>query len=193
MEQHHHTNRFLTTPQLGLAYNSNILDHFSSNQIIEKNWAFVDMQNLYKGVQEQGKKILWKQFRQYLKVRYNVTKAIVFMGFIKENQGLYNHLKKAGFSLEFRQVITLSNGTIDGGNIDADLASYVMDYKADYNKALIIADDSDYCRTITSLWRQNKLKRIISSHSIETTSKMIRQLVPPNFIESIHNIGYVLG
>ncbi len=34
------------------------------------NWAFLDMQNLYKGVQERGWKIQWEEFRKYLSFRY---------------------------------------------------------------------------------------------------------------------------
>lgn len=156
----------------------------------EKNWAFIDMQNLYKGVQERGWKINWKQFREFLKQKYDVTKAVIFMGYVKENAGLYHLLKNAGFVLEFRKVNLLKDGTIDGGNVDADLASYVMDYKSDYNKAIIIADDGDYCRTIESLVRQNKLELVISSHSIKDTSYLIKRVASKSIlsIESLRPI-----
>lgn len=162
-------------------------------QVPENNWAFVDMQNLYKGVQERGWNIRWESFRQYLKDRFNVTRAIAFLGYIKEYQSIYNHLRKAGFRLEFRQVKRLGNGTIDGGNVDADLASYVMDYKNEYHKAIIIADDADYCRTIKSLNRQNKLKVIISSHLIRNTSELIKQVVGRDQIVSIHSLRNQIG
>jgi len=148
----------------------------------EKNWAFIDMQNLYKGVQEKGWKINWKLFRQYLKKKYDVTKAVVFIGYVKENTRLYHSLRNAGFILEFREVNQLKDGKIDGGNVDADLASYVMDYKNEYEKAVIIADDGDYCRTIESLVRQNKLELIISSHSMQDTSYLIKRVVPKSII-----------
>ena len=75
-----------------------------------KNWAFIDMQNLYKGIKEKGWKINWKLFRQFLEQKYAVTKAVVFMGYIKENAGLYLCLKNAGFIIEFRKVNCLNNG-----------------------------------------------------------------------------------
>lgn len=142
----------------------------------EKNWAFLDMQNLYKGVREKGWKIDWVLFREYLKKKLFVTKAIIFMGYIKKNKRIYKRFKKAGFILEFREVFELADGTIDGGNVDADLASYTMDYKNDYHQAVIVADDGDYCRTIESLIRQDKLKLIISSHTICETSNMIKRI-----------------
>jgi hypothetical protein len=154
----------------------------------EKNWAFIDIQNLYKGIKERGWTINWKAFRDNLYEKHNVVKAVVFMGFVKRYKWLYKQLEQAGFVLEFREVIELANGKIDGGNVDADLASYVMDYKAEYSKAIIIADDGDYCRTIKSLIRQNKLKLIISSHLLANTSFLIKQAVLPSKLISIHSL-----
>jgi NYN domain len=154
----------------------------------EKNWAFIDIQNLYKGIKERGWDINWKSFRKNLCERHNVVKAVVFIGFVRRYQWLYKQLEQAGFVLEFREVIELANGKIEGGNVDADLASYVMDFKTEYSKAIIIADDGDYCRTIKSLNRQNKLKLIISSHLIANTSFLIKQAVQPNMLISIHGL-----
>jgi hypothetical protein len=158
-----------------------------TNQITENNWCFIDMQNLYKGIQEKGWKVDWGLFRQYLKKNFNITKAVVFMGYIKRNIGLYSCLNKAGFEIEFRRVNNLTDGKIDGGNCDADLASYVMDHKNEYGKAIIIADDGDYCKMIESLIRQNKLESIISSHSLKNTSYLIKRIAL-NFIVSIESL-----
>jgi hypothetical protein len=152
------------------------------------NWAFIDMQNLHLCSKERGLKINWKKFRQYLSNTYQVSKAVIFMGYIKEMTFLYRRLQQAGFTLEFRPVRRLKDGTIDGGNVDADLASYVMDYKSEYSKAVIIADDADYCRTIQSLNRQHKLKLIISSHIMKNTSELIKQIVRRDQIVSIHTL-----
>lgn len=162
--------------------------HIQSNiTVTENNWAFIDLQNLCKGVKERGWKIRWNSFRELLKEKYNVTKAVIFLGYLQENEYIYRRMKTAGFTLEFRGVKRLSDGTIDGGNVDADLASYVMDFKTEYSKAIIVADDGDYCRTIKSLDRQNKLKLIISSHTMRSTSELIKQTVNRNMILSIHS------
>lgn len=157
----------------------------------EKNWAFVDMQNIYKGVKESGWRIQWKLFRQYLETEYNVTKAIVFMGYVKENKAFYSFLERAGYSLELRKVTRLNNGGIDGGNVDADLASFVMDHKNDYEKAIIIADDGDYCNTIKSLSKQNKLEKIISSHPIEKTSNLLKEVALKSII-SVESLKHII-
>jgi len=157
---------------------------------IKMNWAFLDMQNFYKGVQENGWKVNWTSFREHLKEKYGVSKAVVFMGYIKKNAWLYRILENAGFELEFRTVNIIGD-KVDGGNVDADLASYVMDHKGDYDKAIIVADDGDYCRTIESLAKQDKLKLIISSHSIKKTSRLIKGIVP-EFIVSVDSIKQLI-
>lgn len=159
--------------------------------VTQGNWAFIDIQNLYQSVKKEGWRINWKLFRDYLKNEYNVTRAVVFLGYVKGNEYYYNLLKKSGFVLEFRPVFQLPNGDIDGGNVDADLASYVMDFKNEYNKAVIVADDGDYLRTIKSLMTQNKLQKIISSHSIQNTSRLIKQ-VALHSILSIESLKHII-
>ena len=168
----------------GIKMNYNISDS-------EINWAFIDMQNLYQAVQKKGWKIKWNTFREYLADQHNVTKAIAFIGYVKKHQGIYNLIQRSGFQIEFREVMIKSDGTIDGGNVDADLASYVMDHKGDYHKAIIVADDGDYQRTVKSLVRQNKLEKIISSHSIERTSNLIKKVALGSII-SIESLKHII-
>lgn len=152
------------------------------------NWAFIDVQNLISGVKENGWKIDWFKLREYLKTNHSVTKAFMFLGHLSRYEYLYRIMHKADFSLEFRPVKLLKNGTIDGGNVDADLASFVMDFKYDYSKAIILADDGDYYRTIRSLNMQNKLGCILSPHSLNKTSQLIKSVVQRNQLISVHNL-----
>lgn len=154
----------------------------------EQNWVFIDLQNLYKGTQERGWKIDWHSFRTYLTQKYSAVKAVIFTGFVSGNEWLYRKLYSAGFQIETRPTKILPDGTIDGGNVDADLASFVMDFKTEYTKAIIVADDGDYFRTIQSLKRQNKLKLIISSHLLSNTSYLIKQVVEREMLISIHGL-----
>ena len=57
-----------------------------------KNYTFIDAQNLYLGIGELGWKMDYKRFRVYLKEKYGVEKAYMFMGFLPSNQELYNFL-----------------------------------------------------------------------------------------------------
>ena len=56
-------------------------------------YAFIDTQNLNLGVQDLGWKIDWAKFRTYLKDKYKVGTAYLFMGYIDGNQSLYKKLQ----------------------------------------------------------------------------------------------------
>ena len=49
------------------------------------NFAFVDSQNINLGVQAIGWKLDWRRFRVYLRDKYAVSTAYLFIGFIPEN------------------------------------------------------------------------------------------------------------
>lgn len=161
-------------------------------QFGSNSWCFLDMQNLYKGASSAGWKINWPQLNSYLVETFGVTRAIGFLGYINHYRSLYRYLIKSGFELQFRPVRKLPNGQIDGGNVDADLASFVMDNKQDYHKAVIIADDADYYRMIHSLNRQVKLAAVISPHHIRNTSSLIRTTLRANQLFSIQSVRNII-
>jgi hypothetical protein len=43
------------------------------------NYAFIDSQNVNLAIRDQGWKLDWKRFRIYLKEKYGVTKAFLFI------------------------------------------------------------------------------------------------------------------
>ena len=59
---------------------------------IENNYAFIDSQNVNLGVQSLAWKLDWRRFRVYLKEKYNVSVAYLFIGFVAQNQDLYSSL-----------------------------------------------------------------------------------------------------
>lgn len=61
----------------------------------ENNFAFIDSQNVYKGVQKDlGWELDWVRFRVYLKHKYDVDTAYLFIGFIPEHNDIYTNCKR---------------------------------------------------------------------------------------------------
>lgn len=58
----------------------------------ENNYAFIDSQNLNLGIQSLGWKLDYRRFRVYLKEKYKVSIAYMFIGYIPANQDLYSSL-----------------------------------------------------------------------------------------------------
>ena|SRR3989344_592260 len=141
---------------------------------VENNYAFIDSQNLNLGIQKLGWKLDYKKFRVYLKEKYNVERAYMFIGFVAGNQRLYDKLQEAGFFLKFKPTIPDKDGKIKG-NIDADLVLRAMiDYK-NYNKAIIVSSDGDFYSLAEYLNSNNKLEIVLSS-DIDNCSGLLKQV-----------------
>lgn len=91
-------------------------------------YAFIDSQNLNLGIRDQGWRLDFARFRVYLKDKYKVKKAFLFIGYIPKNEPLYGHLKKLGYKLIFKPTLPIRIGkkmTIKG-NVDAELVLHSM-------------------------------------------------------------------
>src|SRR5688500_6613382 len=89
-------------------------------------YAFIDSQNLNLGIKAAGWTLDFKKFRLYLKNKYNVEKAYLFIGQMPGNESLYDSLQDAGYHLIFKPTTAYK---VDGvqtvkGNVDAELVLY---------------------------------------------------------------------
>src|SRR3989344_2216543 len=91
-------------------------------------YAFIDSQNLNLAIRSLGWNLDFIQFLIYLKDKFKVKKAFLFIGFIKENQKLYNFLTKTGYHLVFKPTLTrkIKGGHETKGNVDAELVLHAM-------------------------------------------------------------------
>lgn len=126
----------------------------------ENNYAFIDGQNLYLALRNVGWQLDYKKFRIYLKEKYNVTKAFMFIGFVPTNNELYTALQSEGFLLIFRPTLTYKDGTIKG-NCDAELVLNAMIEYKNYDKAVVVTGDGDFQCLVKYFNEQNKLKTLL--------------------------------
>lgn len=124
------------------------------------NYAFIDSQNLNLAVLSMGWKLDFKRFRTYLKEKYCVKKAFLFIGYVASNQKLYDFLTQAGYVLVFKPVVIGEKNKMKG-NVDAELVLHSMIEFSNYSKAVIVSGDGDFHCLIEYLYSQNKLSRII--------------------------------
>ena len=128
--------------------------------IPKNNFAFIDSQNLNLGIQSLGWKLNYKKFRIYLKEKYKVSTAYLFIGYIYENQSLYNSLQKCGYVIVFKPVLIYKDGKIKG-NCDAELVLQSMIDYSKYDKAIIVSGDGDFHCLIRYLSKQKKLEKTL--------------------------------
>ncbi|MDP2909666.1 MAG: NYN domain-containing protein [bacterium] len=128
-----------------------------------KNYAFIDSQNLNLGVKALGWNLDFKKFRIYLKEKYSIAKAYIFIGYMEGNQNLYRSLQEYGYVLIFKPVI-IEDGRKPKGNIDADLVLQAMIdfYENHFEKAVIVTSDGDFYSLVDYFYRKNKLLAALS-------------------------------
>lgn len=132
-------------------------------------YVFIDSQNLNlslrNDVHKRGKKIYsgWQldfsRFFVYLRSKYNVTKAFLFIGYKKEYKALYKHLSDAGFTLIFKPTLDSQGKT--KGNVDAELVLHAVDKVRLYDQAIIVTGDGDFHCLAQYLIKKNKLYKIL--------------------------------
>lgn len=135
-------------------------------------YAFIDSQNLNLGTSKdifnrnhkkiyKGWKLDFKRFRIYLKDKFRVSKAFLFIGYLKENTKLYRRLETYGYQLVFKPTTKDHLGK-PKGNIDAELVlhSAAIEFN-NYVKAVIVSGDGDFHCLYEYLIKHQKLGRII--------------------------------
>jgi len=128
-----------------------------------KIYAFIDSQNLNLGVLDQGWKLDFARFRIYLKDKYRIEKAFLFIGYVPGNEKLYTFLQKSDYIVIFKPTLEIKKGeTIKiKGNVDAELVLHTMIEYPNYDKAVIVSGDGDFHCLIEYLEEKGKLFRVI--------------------------------
>jgi uncharacterized LabA/DUF88 family protein len=143
------------------------------------NYAFIDSQNLNLGVQKIGWKMDWRKFRLWLQEKYGVTHAYMFIGYMAENESLYELMHDHGYLIVLKPTLEIKPDANDEehkddkptikGNIDADLVLHAMKELRNYDKAVIVSGDGDFFGLIEYLAEQKKLLKILTPNQRYST------------------------
>lgn len=137
----------------------------------ERVYAFIDSQNLNVGVQKFGWKMDWRKFRQWLADKYGVTKAYMFIGYVPENESLYEQMHEAGYAVVLKPTFDLTRPRPEEdkdderpikGNIDADLVLWTMKEMSNYEKAIIVSGDGDFYSLVEYLVGKKRLAKLLA-------------------------------
>ena len=149
------------------------------NKRAKTNYAFIDSQNLNLGTQRMGWKMDWRKFREYLRAEYNVSHAYMFIGYMHENEQLYEYMHELGFLVVLKPTVDVTpspeHDSKDGkdgkkdkekpvvkGNVDADLVLYAMKELPNYDKAILVSGDGDFLALVEYLEQKGKLASVLT-------------------------------
>jgi uncharacterized LabA/DUF88 family protein len=152
-------------------------------------YAFIDSQNLNVGTQKSGWKMDWRKFRKFLADQYGVSKAYMFIGYMPENEDLYEQMHQAGYAVVLKPTFDLTRpqpemlelmGEDSGhqagpqrsneheekkpvkGNIDAELVLWAMKEMSNYDKAIIVSGDGDFYCLIEYFEQKGRLMHLLA-------------------------------
>jgi uncharacterized LabA/DUF88 family protein len=145
-----------------------------------KNHAYIDAANLHKGIKSLGWNLDYKKFRIWLKDKYSVSLAYLFIGLIPKNNKLYTYLQECGYTLVFKEVVYDGDGKAKG-NCDADLVLKAVrdSYENNFDKAIMVSSDGDYASLVSFLMEKGKLQSVLSPALAKKCSILIKRLNPP--------------
>ena len=130
--------------------------------IEKKNYAFIDAQNLHLGSKDAVLNIDYKKLRVYLKDKYNVERAYLFMGYLPQYTDLYAKRQEEGYIIKFKPVLPAQDSQKQKGDIDAHLAFCVMLYYREYKEAVLVTSDGDFDIVVKYLRKKGKLAAVLS-------------------------------
>ena len=157
------------------------------NRII---YAFIDSQNLNLAIRSQGWVLDFERFKKYLKDKYKVTKAFLFIGYVPTNQSLYTSLQKSGYILIFKPTLSLPDGRVKG-NVDAEMVLHAMIEYPNYDQAIILTGDGDFFCLVEYLNKQQKLFRLVIPNKEKFSSLLRKFMDKIDFMNSLkEKVGY---
>ena len=153
----------------------------------ENNFAYIDGANVHKGVKELGWKLDYKKLRIWLKDKYGVGRAYLFVGFISVNSSLYRDLQNWGYTIVFKPTVPNENGEIKG-NCDAELVLQAVSdmYERNCEKAVLMTGDGDFACLVQFLQERGRFAALISPNH-QKASVLLKRAVFGNvmFLERL--------
>ena len=154
-----------------------MIESFSMKKI-ENNFAFIDSQNLNLGIKDLGWKLDFQKFRIYLKEKYSIAKAYIFIGYVPGNESLYVNLQNMGYICIFKPTLEIKEGKIKG-NVDAELVLHTMIQFNNFNKGIIVSGDGDFYCLVEYLLKENKLEMVLVPDE-QKYSALLKKLSRPD-------------
>lgn len=142
-------------------------------KITKTNYAFIDSQNLNLSIRRAGWILDIQRFRVYLKDKYDVSKAFLFLGRVEKYQKMYDFFERVGYICIFKPTLPHKDGNTKG-NVDAELVLHAMIEFKNFDKAVIVSGDGDFYCLVDYLKKQNKLEQVLVPNE-KCYSSLLRQ------------------
>lgn len=150
--------------------------------------AYIDASNLKFGIIQSNWELDYKSFRSWLRDKFRIEKAILFMGYVPEYNFLYTYLQSIGFNIIFRPALKDKHGQTKG-NVDGELILEITKnyYEGDMESAILVSGDGDYYCIVNFLKSKNIPITIVSPNKKYLSLLLKRTGVPIIILEDMKN------
>ena len=140
--------------------------------------VYIDGANLHKGSRGLGWELDYGRFFVWLREKYHIERAYLFIGLVAKNKNLYTKLQEAGYTLVYKEITYDGTGKVKG-NCDADLVLKVTRdfYEKRFDQAVLVSSDGDYAGLVQFLKEQQSFRTVISPSN--NCSFLLRKLNIP--------------
>jgi uncharacterized LabA/DUF88 family protein len=116
---------------------------------------YIDGNNLYRSAKELGFEIDYRKFSVWLRQKYNTKVVYLFIGYLPDKIKFYDYLKENGFSLIFKQIISIAG--ITKGNCDAEMILKIVSdfYTKSLDSCILVTGDGDFACLVEFLKSNN--------------------------------------
>ncbi|MEK7655719.1 MAG: NYN domain-containing protein [Patescibacteria group bacterium] len=142
--------------------------------------AYIDGANLHKGISALGWKLDYTRFRSWIRQKYGINQAKLFIGLMPKHADLYTSLRIFGYLCVFKEVVYDGDGRAKG-NCDADLVLHAVKdyYEHNVRSVILVSSDGDYSPLIR-FWQDKKIYcTILSPAPIKKCSWLLRKTNVP--------------
>lgn len=142
--------------------------------------AYIDGANLHRGVKSLAWKLDYKKFRSWIRQKFGVAEAYMFIGMMSKHADLYTFLQSTGYSLIFKEIIFDGDGKAKG-NCDADLVLQATRDVYDKKPAsvILVSSDGDYA-PLVRFWIENSITcTVISPAPVDKCSILLKRTNTP--------------
>ena len=155
--------------------------------------AYIDGANLHKGVRSAGWNLDYQKFRSWIRQKFDVTEAHLFIGLMPKHADLYTSLQSAGYTLTFKEIIYDGTGKAKG-NCDADLVLKAATdfYENSPPAVVLVSSDGDYA-PLVRFWQSRRVPcTIVSPAPKEKCSILLKRTgAPIVYLEDMkHKLSY---
>ncbi len=149
-------------------------------EAVKVNIAYIDAANLDRAMRDLHWKLDYKKFRVWLKDKYKIEHAYIFIGLIPKYKDLYTYFQQCGFTIVFKEVIYQGTG-VPKGNCDTDLIMQAIDdaYERKLEKALLVSSDGDYAPLVKKLQTRDQFLGILSPAPAKKCSILLKRTNAP--------------